>query len=122
VFDSLNIRTVITAGNDDDDVDSSGGARLEAHVLSFAGSPLPPPATAARFFRILDEAVAAGGAVALQSGGAGRGPTGTLAALCLMRSYGFAAREAIAWVRIMRPVRAAGVCGLSTVIFVRRAL
>lgn len=89
MFETLNIRTVITVGNDDD-IDSSGGEGVEPHVLHFAGSPLPSPATAARFFRIVDEAVAAGGAVALQSGGAGRGPTGTLAALWLMRSYGFA--------------------------------
>jgi hypothetical protein len=65
---------------------------------------VPPPAAAACFFRLADAAAAAGGAVAVQSGGAGRGPTGTLAALYLMRTYGFGAREAIAWVRIMRPV------------------
>ena len=110
IFASLGVTAVVTAG---DDVDSGcgqgeGGRRsnIAHHLLPFGGGAVPPPAAAARFFRILDAAAAAGGAVAVQSGGAGRGPTGTLAALCLMRTHGFTAREAIAWVRIMRPVPA----------------
>ena len=34
---------------------------------------------------------------------AGLGRTGTLIALALMRSHGFSAREAMGWLRIMRP-------------------
>jgi cell division cycle 14 len=35
--------------------------------------------------------------------GSGRGRSGTLVALYLMKHHGFTAREAIAWLRIVRP-------------------
>ena len=107
IFKSLGISVVITIG---DDVNVEFGndslhQGFEQHLLPLEGGVVPPPADISQYFRIVDTALAAGAAVAMQSGGAGRGPTGTLAALYLMRSHGFTARQAIAWVRIIRPVR-----------------
>jgi cell division cycle 14 len=72
---------------------------LQHHDLDFGGGPTPSPAAVAAFFRIVDGAA---GVVALH-GRESLGRAGTLAALHLMRAHGFAAREAIAWVRVMRP-------------------
>jgi cell division cycle 14 len=72
---------------------------LELHSLEFPDCTSPPDAVVAAFFRAVD---AAPGAVAVHCR-AGLGRTGTLIALYLMRSWGFAAREAMGWLRIMRP-------------------
>ena len=67
--------------------------------LDFEGGSTPPPLAAARFFRAVDGAP---GLVAIH-GRESLGRAGTLAALHLMRSHGFGAREAMAWLRVMRP-------------------
>jgi cell division cycle 14 len=59
----------------------------------------PPDAAVAAFVRAVG---AAAGAVAVHCA-TGRAQTGALAALHLMRAHGFTAREAMGWVRIMRP-------------------
>jgi cell division cycle 14 len=69
------------------------------HSLEFPDCTCPPDAVVAAFLRIAD---AAPGAVAVHCH-AGLGRTGTLIALYLMRSCGFRAREAMGWLRIMRP-------------------
>ena len=69
------------------------------HRLDFGPSACPPDAVVAAFFQAID---AAPGAVAVHCP-TGLGRTGTLAALHLMRSHGFKAREAMGWLRIMRP-------------------
>ena len=81
---------------------------LRHHRLAFAGGALPPPAVAERFLAIAAAAGVGRGAVAVHCA-SGLGRTGTLIALHLMRARGFAAREAIAWLRIMRPGSVVGV-------------
>ena len=70
--------------------------------LEFDDCSIPPDHVASAFLAAADAAFAAGGRVAVHCR-AELGRTGTLIALYLMRSCGFTAREAMAWLRIMRP-------------------
>ena len=69
------------------------------HSLEFEDCTFPPDAVVKAFLRVAD---GARGAVAVHCK-AGLGRTGTLIALWLMRSRGFSAREAMGWLRVMRP-------------------
>ena len=72
---------------------------LQHHHLEFEDCTCPPDSVVLAFFRIVD---AAPGIVAVHCH-AGLGRTGTLIALHLIRSRGFTAREAMGWLRVMRP-------------------
>jgi cell division cycle 14 len=75
------------------------GFRIAHHDLYLDDGAAPPRELVARFFRILDST---DGVVAVHCK-SGLGRSGTLIALYLMLQHRFAAEEAIAWLRIMRP-------------------
>jgi cell division cycle 14 len=64
------------------------------------GAP-PPIDTVAKFLAVAERLP---GAIAVHCG-SGRGRSGTLAALYMMKHHGFTAREAMGWLRVVRPGR-----------------
>ena len=72
---------------------------IRFHHLEFEDCTAPPDAVVESFMTLADEAA---GAVAVHCK-AGLGRTGTLIGVRLMRRHGFTAREAMGWLRIMRP-------------------
>ena len=99
VFREMGVSTIIRLNELRYDAKAFTSQGFEHFDLEFEKCTYPPDIIVAAFFRIVD---AATGAIAVNCGD-GLGATGTLIALHLMRSHRFSAREAMAWLRIMRP-------------------
>jgi cell division cycle 14 len=97
-FEDMGVRTVVRLNEreyDDAEFEQHG---IRCVSLEFEDA-LPPPDVVIAFLHTMRTAK---GAVAVHCR-SGLGRTGTLCALHLMLSHGFGAREAIAWLRIVRP-------------------
>ena len=99
IFKDMGVSTVVRLNEPRYDSKAFTSQGFEHYDLEFEDCTCPPDDVITAFFRIAD---AAPGAIAVHCH-AGLGRTGTLIGLYLMRKYEFTAREAMGWLRIMRP-------------------
>ena len=99
ILRELGVTDVVQLNEEAYDPAAFTAAGVSHHHLAFDQSPLPPSAVLAAF---LAAAEAAHGAVAVHCA-SGLGRTGTLAGVCLIKHHGFTAREALGWLRVVRP-------------------
>ena len=99
VFRDFNVKHVVRLNEPEYDGQEFEQHGIEHHSLEFEDCTAPPPEVVDAFLNLLDQSR---GAIAVHCK-AGLGRTGTLIALYLMRSCGFSAREAMGWLRIVRP-------------------
>ena len=94
------VTTVVRIGPPNAYPPAALGEGLALVDLPYFRDIFPPSAVVQRFAQLMD---AAQGAVAVHGRSTSCARAGTLAALYLVRTHGFTAREAIAWARIVRP-------------------
>ena len=99
IFRDMGVSTIIRLNEPRYDAKDFTSHGFEHFDLEFEDCTCPPDEVVAAFFRIVH---AAPGAVAVHCH-AGLGRTGTLIALYLMQTHDFSGREAMGWLRIMRP-------------------
>jgi cell division cycle 14 len=99
ILADLGVEAVVRLNEPQYAADGFASQGVEVHDLEFEDCTSPPKDVVRRFFRIVDSTP---GVIAVHCK-AGLGRTGTLIGLYLMLSCGFEAREAMGWLRIMRP-------------------
>jgi cell division cycle 14 len=102
IFKHINVSLVVRLNEDEYDARTFKKHGIEHRHLEFEDCTAPGDEIVAAFLSAADATHARGGVVAVHCK-AGLGRTGTLIALYMMRSCGFSAREAMGWLRIMRP-------------------
>jgi cell division cycle 14 len=99
VFADFNVKQVVRLNEPEYNGQDFERHDIQHHSLEFEDCTSPPPEVVEAFFSLVDQSQ---GAIAVHCK-AGLGRTGTLIALYLMRYCGFSAREAMGWLRIVRP-------------------
>lgn len=95
----LDVSAVVQLGGEAYDVAPFEHANIRHFTMAFEDCAAPPREVVVEFFRVMQ---AVRGCVAVHCL-AGLGRTGTLIALWLMATHRFSAREALGWLRIVRP-------------------
>ncbi len=105
ILSQMGVSVVLRLGAPLYDASVLAGQGLAYADLDYQETALPSPAVVEAFIRV---ASSMPGVIALQSR-CGLGRAGALAGFYLMRVHGFTAREAIAWLGIVRPGSVVGV-------------
>ena len=100
--DDFRVKAVVRLNEAQYDAAAFEARGVTHHHLEFDDCTCPPRGIVDAFLAVAAVAVAGGGCVAVHCR-AGLGRTGTLIAAYLMRCEGFTAREAMGWLRVMRP-------------------
>jgi cell division cycle 14 len=99
IFQDFGVTAVVRLNEPQYDGGRFEESGVALHELEFEDCTAPPAEVVEEFLRIADET---DGAVAVHCK-AGLGRTGTLIGVYLMRRHGFTGREAMGWLRMMRP-------------------
>jgi cell division cycle 14 len=99
VFSEIGVTDIVRLNKPRYDAAEYAARGFRHHDLYFPADAFPPEDVVSAFLAIAE---AARGTVAVHCTN-GLARTGTLIALYLMRAHGFGAREAVAWLRVMRP-------------------
>ena len=99
ILEQLDVQAVVRCSAPAYDREGFEAAGIAVVDLCCEDDAAPPIDVVSKFLAVVERLP---GAVAVHCG-SGRGRSGTLAALYLMKHHGFTAREAMGWLRIVRP-------------------